>query len=145
MKFDVCILVLLLSLISPGAPQPETRISVAFVFWYVPDHGDIATIMPYWHDPGFRYVEFSPVRILPRMLWCSLECRYFYRHSLNKAVANSTFVFVQLHLLCDRSAMRLLTSRHNIDVDWYNLAEEGKLDILRKVSSDFNTFWWISG
>ena len=41
--------------------------------------------------------------------------------------------------------MRLLTTRHNIDVDWYNLAEEGKLDILRKVSSDFNTFWWISG
>lgn len=36
-----------------GLGQTDTRLSVAFVFWYIPDHGDF-TVTPYWHDPGFR-------------------------------------------------------------------------------------------
>ena len=90
----------------------------------------------------WNFPQFASSRACCGVAWNAV-C--FNRRSLNKAIASSTFVFLQLHLLCDRSAMRLLTTRHNIDVDWYNLAEEGKLDILRKVSSDFNTFWWISG
>jgi hypothetical protein len=33
--------------------QPDLEISIAFVFWNIPDHGDFTTT-PYWHDPGFR-------------------------------------------------------------------------------------------
>ena len=101
----------LVELSCPESVKTDERISIAFVFWYTPDHGDF-TVTPYWHDPGFRCHELALYTVFI----------HFSRLAFAKPVVRHS----------GRSAIRRLTSTHSIDVQWFNLAEEGTQAKLRQ-------------
>ena len=67
------ILLLVLACTVSVALAANTIVSAALVIWYVPDHGDLNSTIPYWHDPGFR----SAIKLLDsdhsvRVTWFNL-------------------------------------------------------------------------